>query len=244
MYTLKQYCAGWILTVMTAAAGAAPIADSSADFAAAQGAHGWTYGFFNAGAAPGLAYAPANFIAFDTFNPILARWEASDAQVGANNNDFLSLNAAGGHPNGIGPAPQDSIIWAVRRYTSEVAGTLDLSYLLRKNNTANVNGRGITGHLFVDGNELLDQFIANADGVGVQGVLTIAVTVGSPIDLAIDPTGLETSPRDFSIHSARADGTDFSIVLNPHAVPVPPGSWLIFGGTVGLIANWRRKRTG
>ena len=103
---------------VTGIASAVPIADSFSEFSTIQGQDSWSYGFFNAGAAPGAAYTSGAFVAFDTFNVGSNRWEASAAQIGDQNNDFLSLDAAGGHPTGIGPDAQDSIIWAVRRYTS------------------------------------------------------------------------------------------------------------------------------
>ena len=215
---------------------AAPIADSIADFSNVQGQNGWFYGFFNQGPNNSLAYSPGGFQNFTTFGVVGAGvWGASNAQVGAQNNVYLSLDANGGHPNGIGPDAQDSIIWAVRRYTSSSAGLFDLGYLLRKRNISNPNGGGITGHIFVDGVELLDQFIANLDGVGVQDILTVSLNAGSFIDLAIDPTGLATQ-RDASIHAARADGTDFSATLSVHTTALPePGTLaLVLAALAGL----------
>ena len=158
--------------------------------------------------------------------------------MGAANNVYLSINANGGHPNGIGPDAQDSIIWAVRRYTSAFAGAVDVDYLLRKANISNTNAGGITGHLFVDGVELLDQFIANADGTGVQGTFSVLLNVGSVIDLAIDPEGLATS-RDPSVFSARADGTDFSAVIRAATIPEPGVALLLLAALPGL---WARRR--
>lgn len=242
MASMKSTFIGALLSACSLAAGAVPIADSIADFSTVQGANGWSYGFFDAGAAPGAAYTTSAFVEFAGFNTVNSRWEASDAQVGANNNDFLSLNATGGHPNGIGPGDQNSIIWAVRRYTSEVAGLVDISYLLRKNNISNPDGGGITGHLFVDGAELLNQFVENTDGVGSQGSFTVAVNIGSFIDLAIDPKGV-ISRRDASEFSARADGSDFSVQINPPGIPEPGSALLLLAAAPGLWRN-RRRRAG
>ena len=235
MHYFKQVLAGVVLAGGAAIAGATPITGSIADFSSTQGSNGWSYGYFDAGAAPGASYSIGAFAAFDTYSAIDMRWEASAAQVGAQNNVYLSLDANGGHPNGIGPDAQDSIIWAVRRYTSSSAGLFDLGYLLRKRNISNPNGGGITGHIFVDGVELLDQFIANLDGVGVQDILTVSLNAGSFIDLAIDPTGLVTQ-SDASIHAARADGTDFSATLSVHTTALPePGTLaLVLAALAGL----------
>ena len=224
---------GCFLLAIATVSKAGLIADSLSEFSSTQGQDSWRYGFFNAGAAPGAAYTSGDFVAFDTFDVAATRWAASAAQVGSQNNIFLSLDSAGGHPNGIGPDAQDSIIWAVRRYTSEVAGVIDLNYHLRKRNISNPNGGGITGHIFVDGVELLDQFIANLDGIGTQGVLSVAVNVGTLIDFAIDPTGT-TSARDPSIHNARADGTDFTARILTHEISEPDTGWLVLASCLGI----------
>lgn len=219
------------------------LADSIADFSATQGQQGWFYGFYNQGPVGGPhSYTTAAFAPFDTFN--VARWEASDAQVGAQNNDFLNLNAEGGHPNGLGPAAQDRIIWAIRRYVSPIDGLLSIDFDLHKANIVEPRGGGITGRIFVDGVEVLTQFIANDDGVGLQGILTRAVSVGSVLDFAIDPTGILPAVGTDSIFSARADGTVFSARLSTQDVP-EPAAWLLVGtGGLGVgLIRWRRRTT-
>ena len=240
MRNFMRSLAGIVLSGLVATANALPIADSIADFSSTQGGAGWSYGYFNAGAAPGASYTTGAFVAFDTYSVVDNRWEASAAQVGAANNVYLSINANGGHPNGIGPDAQDSIIWAIRRYTSAFAGAVDVDYLLRKANISNANAGGITGHLFVDGVELLDQFIANADGVGVQGTFSVLLNVGSVIDFAIDPEGLATS-RDPSVFSARADGTDVSAVIRAGTIPEPGVALLLLAALPAFRARRRMR---
>ena len=225
-------------------AAAAPVADSIADYATTtQGASNWSYGFFNVTAQG--AYSTGGFVEFAGFSAPNQRWEASDAQVGADNNDYLSLNAEGGHPNGIGPDAQDANIWAVRRYTSEVAGPITILFDLRKVNITNTLGGGITGHIFVDGVELLSQFIANDDGTGVQGALLVDVQVGSLIDFALDPTGRAPVGTNENAASARADGSWFSAVIDDtQRVSEPAALWLVLLGGVPLLrrAAIRRRR--
>ena len=86
---------------------------------------------------------------------------------------------------------------------------------------------------------MLDQFIANADGVGVQGTFSVLLNVGSVIDFAIDPEGLATS-RDPSVFSARADGTDFSAVIRAGTIPEPGVALLLLAA---LPAFRARRRT-
>jgi PEP-CTERM motif len=209
------------------------IADSVTEFSSVQGQDGWFYGFYNQGAAGGLphGYTSGGFTQFDTFN--VARWEASDAQVGANNNDFLTVNAVGGHPNGL-DLGQNSLIWGVRRYQSEVAGLVDIAIDLHKINVSEPRGGGVTGRIFIDGIEVWTQFIENLDGLGVQLVLTRNVSVGSLIDFAIDPTS-NNPPVGQSPFSARADGSHFSAVISTHAVPEPSTLAMLGTGCLALV---------
>jgi hypothetical protein len=218
---------------------AGPIADSMVEFSGVQGQDNWFYGFYNQGAAGGSphGYTVGGFTAFDTF--VAGRWEASDAQVGANNNDFLNLNAVGGHPNGL-DLGQDRLIWAVRRYQSEVAGLVDIAFDLRKINVSNSLGGGVTGRIFIDGVEVYTQFIENLDDLGVQGVLTANVSVGSFIDFAIDPTS-NNPPGGQSPFSARADGSHFSATISPNAIPEPSTAMLLGAGCLAVV-GWTSSR--
>ncbi len=183
-----------LIAVAAPHARAGIIADSIADFSLVQGQDGWSYGFYDE--TDGAPYNPAGFTQFDVANAPDNNWKASDALVpsppgpGEENNTFLSINAVGGHPTGVDIDGQDRILWAIRRFQSSLAGPVSIAYDIHKLNTTNLNGGGITGRIFVDGVEKLTQFIANADGTGVQGVLTVPVSVGSLIDFVIDPLGV------------------------------------------------------
>lgn len=230
-----------VVTALVGAAGltsglshAAPVADSIADFSTVQGADGWSYGFFNKTALGG--YSSSGFVPFAEFDLAQNRWQAPDAQLPAKNNFYLSIDALGGHPNGVGPDDQDANIWAVRRYISEVDGPIRLDIDLHKINT-NPNAGGITGRVFVDGVEVFSRYIETTDDVGVLRSLFFNVAVGTPIDFAIDPTGVATG-RD-GIESARADGTHFSARININDVPLPATASLALLG-LGLLA-WPRR---
>jgi hypothetical protein len=198
------------------------VANSAAEFSDIQGQGNWYYGIFYQTAPAGdpHGYSADLFQFFDDYNGLANRWMASDSLVGANNNRFLSLWSDGGHPTGIGPGGQDAIIWAVRRYVSEVDGLINISFDLRKSNTEEPRGGGITGRIFVDGIEVLTQFIENSDGVGVRGIIQRKVSVGSVIDFAIDPTGQKPLTGTDGQFSARADGTIFSATISDSTTPV------------------------
>lgn len=222
-------------------AAAIPVANSITEFSAVQGQDSWSYGFFNL-TAKGGAYTGADFTAFDTVggSGAAAIWRASAAQVGADNNVFLGINVNGGHPNGIGPGAQDSNIWAIRRYTSEVSGLVRIDFDLHKENISNPRGGGITGHLFVDGLEVFSSLIDNLDGIGIQDSVFATVNVGSLIDFAIDPLGPGAPPGGDGVASARADGTHFSAVIRVGEIP-EPGNALLTG--LGLVALFATRRT-
>jgi hypothetical protein len=218
---------------------AAPVADSIGDFSATQGGGGWSYGYFDTTA--NGAYVSGGFVEFAVFSALDNRWEASEAQVGAQNNVYLSIDPLGGHPNGIGPDAQDANIWAVRRYTSEVDGPVRVDFDLHKINILNTNAGGITGHIFVDGVEVFSRFIANGDGAGVASSLFLNVVQGTLIDFAIDPTGVATS-RD-GTQSARADGSQFSARVELRALPLPGSAWLLLLGVAGIRLAARPRRS-
>lgn len=217
------------------------IANSIAEFSGVQGQDAWSYGIFNAGAAPGIAFNPGAFEEL-SFNPANDRWEASDSLVGAQNNEFLNLDATGGHPTGIGPGGQDSIIWAVRRYVSEAAGDFVINIDLRKLNIGNNGGGGITGRVFVDGLEIFSQFVANADGSGFQLSLSQTLAVGTLVDFAIDPTGIAPIAGTDDPQSARADGSHFSAVISTTSEPAALGLALI--GFLSVISIRVKRHLG
>lgn len=208
------------------------IADSVNEFSSTQGTHNWFYGFYNQTADASPGYSAADFILFDTFDG--QAWRASDAQVGANNNDFLQTNPIGGHPSGLGPQPQNAVIWAMRRYVSEAAGPIDILFDLRKVNVTNPRGNGISGRIFVDGVQIYNEVVFNTDDLAQVQLLTVDVALGSTIDFAIDPTGSGNADGS-GVSSARADGSRLSAVIR-EAVALPiPSSLALLGLGLGLI---------
>ena len=231
----------WLCPGQTLEAIGLEIANSINEFSLTQGQNGWTYGIFDQ-TAHGAAYGPDHFALFDVPDAPSNSWKASTTLVpapspdGRDNTFFLNINAVGGHPTGIDIDGQNRIVWAMRRYTSEAAGVMAIRFDAHKLNTVNPNGGGITARIFLEGQEILTQFIANDDGLGVQGTLTIPVVVGSRIDFAIDPLGV-VSPRD-GVYSPRADGSHFSAILE--IVPEPTSATL--AGLIAFFALRRRAR--
>lgn len=234
---------GSLLVAFAAAAlpvQAALVADSVAEFSGTQGTDGWSYGYFNHTALG--SYTTAGFSAFAVYNAIDDRWQASDAQVGAANNVYLSTSRFGGHPNGLGPDAQDANIWAMRRWVSDVDGLVRMDFDLRKLNTNPAAG-GITGHIFIDGVEIFSRFIATDDGVGFQSYFMLDLDVGTVIDFVIDPTGILVPGRGDGIESARADGTHFSASIATAEVPEPAALALVLVGLCGVCGVCAARRS-
>ncbi len=236
MKTLQCHC--WMAAVVAALgtpAFADVLADSVADFSTVQGQSGWSYGFFDQGPVSGdHNYTAESFELFASFDSAASTWEATDAQVGAQNNEFLGLDQDGGHPTGLGPDGQDRIIWAVRRYQNDIEGMVDIAFDLRKRNFQNPRGGGVTGRIFVDGTEVFTQFVQNDDNTGTQGLIVTGVTVGSVIDFAIDPTGQQPAEGSDGLFAARADGSIFSAVISNH-IPEPTTASVLWVGIAGLM---------
>ncbi len=242
---IRRHLVCVVLWLAAGMAQAVPIANSIADFSAVQGQNGWLYGFFNQGVDNTRAYTTGGFEEFKTFGVVdPGVWGAEAGQVGgAQNNVYLGLGSATGHPTGLAPPDQqDRIIWAVRRYVSEVAGDIDIRIDLRKQNT-NTSAGGVTGRVFVDGAEVYQQFVETDDDIGFKRTLVRNVALGSLIDFAIDPLGLATTNGNGDgIYSPRSDGTFFSALISPHVVPIVPTFLLMIAGLLGLIASRRLHR--
>jgi hypothetical protein len=140
------------------------VADSVADYSKGQGVNGWSYGYADLPSA--AAYSTGSFqtMHWDIWATDNYRW------IGSGIYNFLTSNQA--HPSGS---------WAIRRWTSTVAGLVDIAGDL---NRPSANGDGTRLRLFVDGVERLNQFIAPAASLSYL-VPNVPVGVGSQVDLAI-----------------------------------------------------------
>jgi len=192
------------LSVVLAAAPASAqrIADSSDDWSI-DGSQGptWYHGYYNLTqdqATGDGVYQADDFIEFtNTAGPAGgavdpmgnhwngAAWDLLDNGA-AGAGPWTEIGRADTHPNGTNSFPNEEH-WTIRRWVSDRAGELAVSWHVRKTNLA---GTGVTGYLFVDG-ELLDQAtVIGGDGRGVKRWVTADVVVGSTVDLAVGPVGV------------------------------------------------------
>ena len=87
----------------------------------------------------------------------------------------------------------------MRRWVSDRAVTAAVVWHLRK---TNLNGAGVSGHLFLNGEEIDTATIAGNDGVGVTQVVQVDLDEGDIVELAHTPVGPGGDTGDGSDGSA------------------------------------------
>ncbi|MEC8659470.1 MAG: hypothetical protein VXY33_09735, partial [Verrucomicrobiota bacterium] len=107
----------------------------------------------------------------------------------------------GSHPNGTNSAPNEEH-WTIRRWTAEELTSetpLGLKWHTRK---TNLNGTGVTGSLFVNGEMVDSASFAGNDGVGEIRTWYANLNPGDVVDLALTPVGPDGDAADGSDGSA------------------------------------------
>ncbi len=190
------------------------LADSVADWSAdgQQGHAGWTYGWFDRSADGDGAFAPDDFRPFPGDG---GPWSAVNFWSGASwdwfggSPPFTGVGREEMHPSGVNSGAEH---WAVRRWTSDVEGTVVVRWRVAKSVP---DGGGLTGRVFFEGRPVDAVAIDGSDFVGASREVVLEdVRIGDRIDFAIDPTGPGGDPADVAdgavltatIHGAAAFG--------------------------------------
>ncbi len=205
---LKALLALTFLLALSPSLKAQVIADSIADWAGtnAQGANGWTYGYYNYTDDGNNTYSTGEFEAFTA-----GHWRGDAWRLVPSNAPWTFLAEEGAHPNGTNSSPNDEH-WAIRRWESDHTGQVAIIYRLRKTNT---NGAGTSVHLFHNGNELGKISVGGGDAVGFEEVAIVNIEDGDLIDLAITPEGPSGNRSDGS------DGSAFSMTITTEIPEIP-----------------------
>lgn len=179
-------------TLMSAPAGAQIIADSVADFSSTQGQNNWTYGFYSGSGTLG----PTNFATFPNFagTAPTGQWERTpSAYQSAGLGFFTALNAAGGHPHAIAGGVAE-VNHAVRRWTSPIAGTIVIAGNFNKTSDF-FNGvqDGAIFRVYVDNSEMFSMDVPATTTAQMPFAVSACVSVGSTVDLVVDPKTNEFS---------------------------------------------------
>jgi Glycosyl hydrolase catalytic core len=157
------------------------LAWSEEDFELVQGKSGWAYGSFDgdgegSGNATG-AVGPYTDDDFEPLGPVESAWERhwGDRQLGP-----IAISRGEAHPSVTGDRP----IWAVRRWTSDVAGTVQLAGMIG----GSAQGDGTRALILVDGAEVFAAEVGGADGEqAVDYAVPLVVDEGSLVDFAVTP---------------------------------------------------------
>jgi hypothetical protein len=158
----------------------ARIADSQAEFSCTQGRDNWYYGYYD-GPFASTAFRLMTRCLADRDYGLGVAWWVDPARF------WTSIRAAVSYPNGpesCGRQPVEQ--WAVRRWLSEVAGTVTVSGTVR---TLLDKYDGYVAHIFVDGKSAWSATVP--PGSPTSPVIpfqhTVAVERGTVIDFAVQP---------------------------------------------------------
>lgn len=140
------------------------IADSISGYSKVAGENGWSYGYAELGSA--ATYHPSDF------QPMTWRiWKTDNYRwIGRGDTPFASGSAM--HPSGD---------WAIRRWVSNIAGTVSLTGLLSRGE----GGDGVEVRIFVDGKQIYRQVISPSQS-REYSIPNLPVKVGSKVDFTIN----------------------------------------------------------
>ena len=185
--------------VPVAATGGA-YANQTTDFGGAQGLNNWYYGFYNKTADADSVYNA--FTDFSNTDPQWA-WSGSAWLLGPGDPPWNTIGAGSWHPNGDN---NGAVMWVIRRWASETAGTIKAALTFAKDNAA--CGNGVTLRVFHNGAPRLTRTIAFTDTAGFSTNLVINdVKSGDFIDFALDSLGTDSGWQD------ACDGSVFTVSI-------------------------------
>jgi len=212
----------FLFILVTTVSDAAIVADSVQEFSGTQGQDNWTYGYYSD------VFNPSGFQEMGIFSPasLFNSWVVDFDEPSPIY--WTMINANGGHPNGTFSSRDQVEHWAVRRWTSEVNGPINISGVIADLDAG--GGNGIAGRIFVGDTEVFSTIINNGDFPGVGYNVTENVTIGTTVDFVIDPLFSDDA----------FDTTRFTAQVE--LVPVPPALWLFGSGLLGLVGIARRKK--
>jgi hypothetical protein len=154
------------------------LADSVLQYGPDQGGQGWSYGYLEPKGA-------AEFVEMPT-------WVTGGADpgwyAGVGGVYWTMVDAGSMHPNGEtttgGRQPVEQ--WAVRRWTSDVTGEIDVTGQFAK---LSVDGEsnGVAAYIYVDDVLVWAWYLEGWDDTGVTYTKRLSVEQGSIVDFALDP---------------------------------------------------------
>jgi hypothetical protein len=182
------------------------VADSAAEFSGKQGQDNWFYGYYNRSIDSVSGYQIADFTAFPQDNgapSALNFWNGTTWDWFRGDPPWTEIGQTYTRPNGVNSGQEH---WPIRRWVSNVAGTVTVQWKLAKQDP---NGKGVTGRVFHHGSQKDIAIIAGDNTEGVIKTIVIPdVKVGDFIDFALSATGLANATDD------SADGSFLSATIH------------------------------
>jgi hypothetical protein len=187
-----------------------------------QGEHGWHYGWYDHRADVERGdgrYSTAEFVPFRNDGSGLPTganhwngefWELAGGDVDAS----VQLRASGGRPSASASAGSP-VLWAVRRWRSNVEGEVEVEAIL----TNDDGGDGVVGRVFYNGRQL---HTLSSDGLTDIFVASIVLAVGDVLDFALDADG-SGNLAGAGIDHIDGSGDDCHQVLRVRRLRPPPG---------------------
>jgi hypothetical protein len=192
------------------------LAWSARDFGDVQGAGGWQYGHYDGdGQGQGDGIEPTGRYTDDDFEllvPVENAWARhwGDPQLGP-----IQISGGGAHPSAV----EGRAVWAVRRWASEVAGTVQIAGTIG----SSAKGDGTQAIILVDGAKVFSAEVGGANGqTRLEYDLSVVVEEGSLVDFVVTP-GPGTD--------VNFDGTEFTALIT---LPIAAASERDFGTAQGV----------
>ncbi|MCC6232799.1 MAG: lamin tail domain-containing protein, partial [Verrucomicrobiales bacterium] len=164
------------------------VAHSEEDWSAGgeQGFRGWHYGYYARSRDSDGTYSAADFIPFPA-----GFWDGVQWRSPGGVAPWDRITRTTARPTGSNSGGER---WVIRRWISSVAGELNVTWHLAKQETS---GSGVSARIFFKGEQHDSEILAAANTTGVTRVVRLTgVQVGDPIDLALIPAGAAGSTDD------------------------------------------------
>ncbi len=202
-------------------------ASSVDNFGGPEWPEGWVYGIRNVDLNDRTDnYDPVqDFIPFNEADGWIwtgGAWDWGDGDV-----PWTTVNANGGHPNGDN---NNALHWAIKRWQAGADGPVEISWSIVKTNPdcGGNGGGGVTGGIYVNGEQVDTATIAGNDTDGYTNTLTVNLAAGDYVDLINSPRNTDGSDGD-GCDSTQIQMTLQEGMITPGGDGIPPLENVAFG---------------
>lgn len=171
------------------------LTDSVEQYATDQGSNNWFYGFYAGdGKGQGDGTGTSGPYTDDDFQPmksVVTMW----GQNWSGPLQYMSIDQGGGHPG----AGENGPVWAVRRWKSDLSGTIRIKGSIDHDS----QGDGVGGRILVDGVQVYETLVGGKNPDSASFDFTVPVKIGSLVDFAITPGPADDISYDHTGFKAR-----------------------------------------